>query len=339
MAPRAPRIDPGDARQRLIDVTKHYSEGTLGTPSPFFPAPVAPNVHMAHLGEGPLGTQVVDLAYASDYVPFHPEARDVYVATTENMTAHARWWTSDRGRPTIVMLHGWGGGNHWVTERTFQVAYWLKHGYDVAAFQLPFHGNRAPGSGMGKSGAMFPSANPLRTNEGFGQAVYDLRALSLFLRQRGASAVGVMGMSLGGYTTALWASVAGPDDVGGTDFAVAMIPAVSMSRLYWQHGENSPVRRRAAKAGITEDMLADAFAVHTPTTRAPRVPRDRLYVIAGKGDRITPPDQAETLAKHWGTEILWFDGGHLAQVGRGDALRTVRRSLGAHGFEGRMFRG
>ena len=85
------------------------------------------------------------------------------------MTAHARWWTSDRGRPTIVMLHGWGGGNHWVTERTFSVAYWLKHGYDVAAFQLPFHGNRAPGSGVGRSGAMFPSANPLRTNEGFGQ--------------------------------------------------------------------------------------------------------------------------------------------------------------------------
>ncbi len=339
MAPRAPKIDPGDARQRLIEVAKHYREGTLGSPSPFFPAPVLPDVKMAHLGDGPLGTQVVDVSYASDYAPFHPEARDVYLATTENMTAHARWWTSDRGRPTIVMLHGWGGGNHWVTERTFQVAYWLKHGYDVAAFQLPFHGNRAPGSGVGRSGSMFPSANPLRTNEGFGHAIYDLRALSLFLRHRGSSAVGVMGMSLGGYTTALWASVAGPDDVGGTDFAVAMIPAVSMARLYWQHGENSPVRRRAAKAGITEDMLADAFEVHAPTTRAPRVSRDRLYVIAGRGDRITPPDQAEALAKHWGTEILWFDGGHLAQVGRGDAWRTVRRSLGAHGFEGRMFRG
>lgn len=339
MAPRAPKIEQGDARQRLIELAKHYRDGTLGLPSPFFPAPVLPEMRMHHLGDGPLGTQVVDLSYASDYVPFHPEARDVYLATTENMTAHARWWTSDRGRPTIVMLHGWGGGNHWVTERTFQVAYWLKHGYDVAAFQLPFHGNRAPGSGMGRSGALFPSANPLRTNEGFGHAIYDLRALSLFLRHRGASTVGVMGMSLGGYTTALWASVAGPDDVGGTDFAVAMIPAVSMARLYWQHGESSPVRRRAAKAGITEDLLADAFSVHTPTTRASRVPRERLYVIAGKGDRITPPDQAEALARHWDTEILWFDGGHLAQVGRGDALRTVRRSLGAHGFQGRMFRG
>jgi hypothetical protein len=148
-----------------------------------------------------------------------------------------------------------------------------------------------------------------------------------------------MGMSLGGYTTALWASVAGPQDEGGVDFAVAMIPAVSMSRLFWQHGSESPVQRRASKAGITEDLLAEAFEVHAPTTRASRVPKDRLYVIAGRGDRITPPDQAETLARHWDREILWFDGGHLAQVGRGDALRTVRRALGAHGFEGREFRG
>jgi predicted alpha/beta hydrolase family esterase len=106
----------------------------------------------------------------------------------------------------------------------------------------------------------------------------------------------------------------------------------------WRHGEGTSAQKRAANAGITEDMLVDAFAVHCPTTRPARVPRDRLYVIAGKGDRITPPDHAEALARHWGTEVLWFQGGHLAQVGRGDAVRVVRRSLSAHGFAGRTFR-
>src|SRR4051812_25062837 len=174
MAPRTPRIDPADARTRLIDVAAEYRKGTLGLPSPFFAEPTLPTVKLSHQSEGPLGTQVVDLTFASDYRPFHPEARDFYLAATENMTAHARWWTSDRGRPTIVLLHGWGGGNHWVTARTFVVPYWLRHGYDVAAFQLPFHGNRAPGTGVARSGALFPSANPLRTNEGFGHAIYDL---------------------------------------------------------------------------------------------------------------------------------------------------------------------
>ena len=340
MAPRTPRIEQGDARQRLIELARDYSDGTLGAPSRFFADPDAPRVKLVPAGDGPLGTHVVDLTFPSDYQPFHPAGRDSYLSIVENMTAHARWWTSDKGRPTIVLLHGWGGGNHWFTARSFVVPYWLRHGYDVAAFQLPFHGERAPAAGgVVKSGALFPSPNPLRTNEGFGHAIYDLRALAMFLRARGSSTVGVMGMSLGGYTTALWASIAGPEDVGGVDFAVAMIPAVSMSRLFWQHGETSPVRRRAAKAGITEDLLADAFAVHAPTTRKARVPKERLYVIAGRGDRITPPDQAEALATHWDREILWFEGGHLAQVGRADALRSVRRSLGAHGFSGQAFRG
>jgi pimeloyl-ACP methyl ester carboxylesterase len=339
MAPRTPRLDHGDARARLIELAGQYSDGTLGHPSPMFPEPVHPQVELLPAGDGPLGTQVVDLKFPSDYVPFHPLAREPYLAVTENQTCHARWWTSDRGRPTIVMIHGWGGGNHWVTFRTFLVPYWLRHGWDVVAFQLPFHGNRAPGTGMGKSGALFPSPNPLRTNEGFAHAIYDLRALAMFLRQRGTSAVGAMGMSLGGYTTALWASIAGTGDVGGADFAVAMIPAVSMSKLMWRHGETSPVRARATKAGITEDLLTDAFEVHAPTTRPPRMPKDRRFIIAGRGDRITPPEeQAEALADHWEVPILWFEGGHLAQIGRSDALRTVRRSLGALGFEGRAFR-
>ena len=160
----------------------------------------------------------------------------------------------------------------------------------------------------------------------------------MFLRSRGASAIVAIGMSLGGYTTSLWASVAGTGDVGGLDFAVAMIPAVSMAKLFWRHGEHSPTRLRAAKAGITEEMLAEVFAVHAPTTRPARLARERLAVVAGRGDRITPPDQAETLATHWGVPVHWFDGGHLAQVGRSDALREVRRQLGALGLTGREFR-
>lgn len=335
MSPRTPRVHAADAREKLLAITRAYSDGTLSAPSPFFPAPMLPEVQLASRGDGPLGTQVVDLTFASDYQPFHPDARDLYLSTAENLTAHARWWTSDRGRPTIVMIHGWGAGSHWVSERAFEVPYWLKHGYDVACFVLPFHGARSP---TGSLNPIWPTPNPLRMNEGFGHAIYDLRALSLFLRARGSSAVGVIGMSLGGYTTGLWASVAGPDDPGGIDFAVAMIPAVSFARLMWRHGDGTTAQRRASSAGITEDMLADAFAVHAPTTRPARVPRDRLYVIAGRGDRITPPDHAEALARHWGVDVRWFNGGHLAQLGRGDAVRAVRRSLGAHGFTGRAFR-
>lgn len=337
MAPRTPRLDDGDPRVALLDLARDYNRGTHALPSPFFPVPDVPEVALTPLGEGPLGTQVVDLVYRTDYQPFHADSRDLYLAHAENQIAHARWWTSGRHRPTIVLVHGWGGGNHWVTSRTFVIPYWLRHGYDVVSFVLPYHGKRAPAvDGVMQSGALFPSPNPLRTNEAFGHAIHDLRALSLWLRARGSSHVGVMGMSLGGYTTALWASVAGPADPGGVDFAVAMIPAVNFGELMWKLGEDSPQRRRAIKAGITEDLLVDAFAVHSPLTRPARV--DARFVIAGKGDRITGPAQAQQLARHWDREVLWFDGGHLAQVGRGDTLRAVRRSLAELDMPHRKFR-
>jgi pimeloyl-ACP methyl ester carboxylesterase len=327
---------PGDVRTRLIALAAAYGDGTLGVPSRFFPAPAVPDMTITPLGDGPLETQVVDLRYASDYEPFLPAARDQHLRAAENLTAHARWWTSGRGRPTIVMIHGWGGGNQWVTQRTFAVPYWLRHGYDVAAFVLPFHGDRA--AGAMRSGAGFPSASPLRTNEGFGQAIHDVRALAQFLRARGSTAIGALGMSLGGYTTALWASVAGPGELGGLDFAVAMIPAVAMGPLMWRLGEHTPAHARAVKAGVTQELLTEALVVHAPTTRPARLSRDRLFVIAGRGDRITPPAQAERLAAHWGVDVRWFDGGHLAQLGRGDAIRDVRRELGNLGLPGREFR-
>ena len=328
---RAAELD-GDPRAQLIEIARAYNAGA----ERFFAAPEPPTAALSPLGDGPLGTQVVDLQFASAYEPFLPAARDAYLAARENLTAHARWWTSGRGRPTVVMLHGWGAGSHWVTERTFAVAYWLRHGYDVAAFVLPFHGPRGPANGP--QFPQFPSPNPLRTNEAFGHAIYDLRALALWLRSRGATAVGALGMSLGGYTTALWASVAGPRDAGGIDFAAALIPAVSFAQLMWRHGEDSPMRRRAVKAGVSEDLLADAFAVHAPTTRPVRLPADRLFVIAGKGDRITPPEQAEALAAHWGVPVRWFEGGHLAQIGKSGALRELRRALGGLDLPGRAFR-
>ena len=123
MAPRTPRIDPHDARQRLLEVARVYGDGTLGAPSRFFPVPELPQVTATRQGDGPLGTRVFDLAYPSGYEPFLAEARDdISFRAAENRTAHARWWTSGDGRPTIVLLHGWGGGNHWVTERTFAVS-------------------------------------------------------------------------------------------------------------------------------------------------------------------------------------------------------------------------
>ncbi len=332
MSASAPRSAvPRDARARLLELAAAYRDGTLGTPSPFFPEPppLAAADVTEHREAEAHGVPVTALTFPSAYRPFLPAFRDEHHRWIENHTAQARLYGTGT-RPVMVCLHGWGGGTWWLEERAFVTGYWLRRGFDVALFQLPYHGARAPRvhGKPARSGAMFPSANLVRTNEAFGQAVFDLRAFAAYLRGRGAPAVGAIGMSLGGYTTALWASVD-----ASLAFAVAMIPAVSMSELMWRHGEDSPARRRAVAAGVSGDLLDDVFAVHAPTTRAPLVPLARRMIVAGRGDRITPPDQAERLWRHWDEcAIHWFPGGHLAQVGRGDAFRAVRKHLQLAGF-------
>jgi len=309
-----------DARARLLELGACYREATTET---FFAAPEPAEVAETPVGDGPEGTTIVDLAFPSTYRPFHPAYLDEHHGYRENLTAHARRYTR-RGanRPTIVCIHGMGGGGWWLEERAFVVSYWLHNGYDVVLFQLPFHGRRLP-HGRAR-GTMFPSPNVVRTNEAFGQAVSDLRALRAWLEARG-SVVGGAGMSLGGYTLSLWATI---DE--RLAFAVPWIPAVDMADLMWRHGEDSPARRRAIKAGVSADLLREVFAVHMPTSRPAKVPHAARIIVAGRGDRITPPDQAQRLWEHWDRcAIHWFPGGHLAQVGRADALRAVRRHLGA----------
>jgi pimeloyl-ACP methyl ester carboxylesterase len=313
-APR--RLD--DVRARLIEVAAAYGGATTEA---FFGEPEPAEVTETKIGPGPEGAQIFDLAFPSSYRPFHAPYLDEHHGHRENLTVHARRYTI-RGapRPTVVCIHGLGGGTWWLEERAFAASYWLHHGYDVVLFQLPFHGRRLP-AGRGR-GTMFPSPNVVRTNEAFGQAVHDLRALRAWLEARG-SLVGGIGMSLGGYTLSLWASV---DE--RLAFAVPWIPAVDMADLMWRHGEDSPARRRAIAAGVSADLLREVFAVHMPTTRAPKIPHAARMIVAGRGDRITPPDQAERLWHHWERcAIHWFPGGHLAQVGRADALRAARRHL------------
>ena len=58
----AAALDPDDARLQLVELVRMYSDGTLGLPSRFFPAPEEPVVQLTPVGGGPLGNMVVDLS-------------------------------------------------------------------------------------------------------------------------------------------------------------------------------------------------------------------------------------------------------------------------------------
>jgi pimeloyl-ACP methyl ester carboxylesterase len=311
-APGAPDHDPRrDRRALLAEATAFYRGRDL------FPEPPVPKVYEERCGKLPQG-EIVDLKWKSGYEPSWPALRDDYLACAANHHGHARLYRHHDGpRTTLICIHGYRGGQLWIEERAFAVRWLYSTGLDVALFTLPFHGRR------GLEAPVWPSVNVGRTNEGFAHAIFDLRALVKWLSGPAAAC----GMSLGGYTTALLATVEEK-----LQLASLMIPVASFPDLMWHHGEGRADRARAEREGITVEMLREAMAAHTPVLRAPRVPSERVLVMSSEGDRIVPPEHATRLAKHFGTEEMRFPGGHLMQLGRGDALRALIRRLAAFGL-------
>lgn len=310
------RTSPGSQRprDRLLALAAHYREHG----EQLFAPPAPHDVREDGTGG------VVELRFESGFRPTRPEYVEELASYAANRTARARLVRrpGDRPRPVAIWVHGWGGGPFWLEERIFGAAVWLDAGFDVCLMQLPFHGLRAPAQAP-RSGSLFPGTNVVRTNEGFGQTIHDLRVLRRHLRACGAPEVGVVGLSLGAYAAALWATLDAE-----LSFCAVLAPAVDLADLMWRHGEGSRLRRRAEVAGVRGDLLGDVFAVHAPTARPPRLPPERLAIVAGRGDRVCPPDQAERLRAHWGLAgIDWFAGGHLAQLGRRQALDTARTRI------------
>jgi len=261
--------------------------------------------------------RALDLSWASDYQPFFPALAERYARTTENHAAGVRLLTSGEQRPVAILIHGYMAGNYQVEQRVWPLQRLLRSGYDVALFTLPFHGVRANPARRGAP--EFPGSDPRFSNEGFRQAILDLRNFVRWLREQGHAEIGVMGMSLGGYTAALLATVE-----PGLSFCVPVIPLASLADFAREQGELSLVPEVEAREHA---LLERLYRVASPLERKPLIVPARTLVVAAKADRITPVAHARKLAAHFGSQLVSWHGGHLLQLGRNAAFRRVETLL------------
>ncbi|MEZ4265568.1 MAG: alpha/beta hydrolase [Myxococcota bacterium] len=267
-----------------------------------------------------LGGSVVDIAWTSGYEAVHPEHRRRLTRLSENRTARARWYRHSRPAPTILWAHGWALGNPLIEERVFPARAFYRLGFDVLLPTLPFHAARKKRS---RPRPLWPSPSAIISTEATAQAVSDLRALVRHCLSRGAPAVGMSGMSLGGFTTSMMVT-AEPR----LSFAVPFIPFASVAELLWDHGDGSPARQAAQAQGVDLAAMERGMAAASPLYREPLITPDRILVVAGSLDHVTPPRYAEKLAQHFGdARLVHFEGAHLLQLGRSQAFRTILRFL------------
>jgi hypothetical protein len=262
------------------------------------------------------------LSFESEYEP-HPDepGRDRWLSYVPNRTGHA-WLLrhGDGSRPWLICIHGYQMGMPLVDLGAFPPP-WLHQrlGLNLLVPMLPLHGRRRIGR---RSGDGFLAGDLLDTIHAEAHAMWDLRRLLGWVRAQGATRVGVMGYSLGGYNTSLLASL---ED--GLACAIAGIPAVDFTRLLFRHGPQRTLLD-ARERGMEADRMSEIFRVISPLAVAPRLPRERRYIFAAVADRLVPADQVRDLWEHWERPAIeWYQGGHITFRAHPAVVRFISQAL------------
>lgn len=268
------------------------------------------------------GVEVEVMHYDSEFEPrAGAPGRERWMSYVGCRTSELRLVRHDASPDWLVCVHGLGMGQSAIDLRAFDVPVLHRRGINLALPVLPLHGSRGR---RRVSGAGFVTGEVADTLHALTQTVWDLRRVVRWLRQEGARRVGLYGLSLGGYSVALTASL--EDEIDGV---IAGIPAVDLARLLWFHAGQRALRLGEAQ-GIREGAVADALRPVSPLALEPRVAKDRRFVYAALADRFVPAAQPHALWEHWDEpEILWYPGGHLGFRFHPEVAGFVGRALDA----------
>ena len=328
---RNPRRYPTDGELRAVAIDMdtaigvYERNGWTRDPSGFHPDP-PPLVDVTRSMGWAMGMWYDRLSWPSGYItPEGLPGSDRWDGYTRNRTAWAYLVRSQPERPWLVCIHGFGTGvpmSDFFAFRARRLAEELK--LNLAFTVLPLHGPRRASR---LSGAELLSYNLLDFVLGMGQAVWDLRRLTRWLRADGATQIGFYGMSLGSYAGALLAGLE-----PGIDFAMAGVPLCDMGRMI-DHHATSKMRTRAREHGLGMDKLGPLYSVVSPLSWPSRVPAERSFMYAGLGDRMSTPGQAQRLWHHWGEpRVLWYEGSHLTFLWSGKVSRFLDTALADAGW-------
>lgn len=260
------------------------------------------------------------LQFESAYAPHDGEpGADRWASYQNNATAHALVFRKantpeENAKPWLICVHGYQMG----TARWDFMLFNPKHyhdnlGYNMLMPTLALHGKRTEGR---LSGDGFLSGNAMDTVHAAAQSISDIRQSIKWARAQGATSIGVLGYSLGGYHAALLAAIE-PD----IDVVIPGIAASDLPMLIWHHAPINIMNYMHYK-GLDHAKIERLSTVTSPLAISRKVDKERCYLFGGTIDRITPPELQEQLRLHWGKPAMhWFQGGHLS-VGSEPPLRS-----------------
>lgn len=314
--------DADAALQFYIDLAAEH-DARLSFPAPTEPPRVSSrpaNLLASAVAHG----AVYNLRFRSSFQAINPALRDQRAGYARNNVVHAQHWVHGDGpRPTLCLIHGFMGSAYLFNGLFFSLPWFFRSGYDVLLYTLPFHGMRAESNSPYSGYGYFADGMP-GFAEAMAQAVHDFRSVIDYLEYTGVDRIALTGMSLGGYTSALIASV---DD--RIQAVIPNVPVVTPEAAFDDWFPANMLVRLGNRLTHIDKARSDAATMfHSPLNYAPQIPTERRLIIAGLGDKLAPPQQAELLWRHWDRcAFHWFPGNHVLHVSQPDYLRRMTRFL------------
>ncbi len=314
--------DPARLNEEVEEVRNFFEEqGFLKQPDSYHVVP-PPLEHPRLLLTRVRDLRYEELRFPSEYSPREEEpGRERWLSFQANRTAYA--WVmrhEDKPRPWLICIHGFGMGIPYLDLQTFRANVLHQQlGLNLVCPVLPLHGPRKAGA---RSGDHFLGGAFLNTIHAEAQAMWDVRRLLAWIRAQDAPAVGVYGLSLGGYNAALLASLE-PE----LACVIAGIPATDLTALTQRL--DSPYKlERFKQADFAWEQIEEILRVVSPLALSPKVPLERRYIFGGAVDRLVPPSQVWALWQHWERpRILWYAGSHVSIHWEPKVRALVREAL------------
>lgn len=298
--------------------------GWLDNPKRFFGAP-PPLTDVTSRKDKSRKRSLYRISFDSEYLPRPGEpGGERWTGYTANNREYAMLLRHPQPRPWLVCVHGTEMGRAALDLALFRA--WKLHdelGLNVVMPVLPMHGPRARDL---PKGAVFPGEDILDDVHATAQAVWDIRRLLSWIRlQEPESQIGVYGLSLGGYITALVASLE-----AGLTCAILGVPVADLVALLGRHsglGRDDPRR-------CTMELAEPIGRMTSPLSLPPLVPKPGRFIYAGVADQVVHPrEQVVRLWEHWGKpEIVWYRGGHTGFFRARPVQRFVEAALQQSGL-------
>ncbi|HIG72477.1 MAG: hypothetical protein ABGX04_06805 [Myxococcales bacterium] len=315
--------------ERVIDEMQQthalfMREGFFEKPLNYHLSP--PDLDAPEIRRESIGSHSVEmLRFESGYAPAEGEpGRDRWLSYEACRDARAYVLRHEgEPRPWMICTNGYRMGHARIDVGLFERFHTLL-GLNVLIPVLPLHGPRRMGW---QSGTGFLGIDVVDTLHAEAQSIWDMQRLLSWVHRQDATAVGAFGLSLGGYTTAVFASV-----VEDLACAIPGIPLADIPRMLSRHASAHQMRYAMTK-GYDLERVSEILRVVSPLVLEPKVPLGGRMIFGATADRLVAPDHVRDLWRHWDEpEIVWYDGAHVTFGSERRVWSGVDRILSENGM-------